>query len=160
MKKELTHRIYKEKMSGLISDLFILSRTCQDRHVANMIARHASSIQDLLFDMSIELDDIKEEICDVMQSQCSLNFDHHFRSKDLLEVLEKMKPIYEEILGIKQETAEVDEKSSENKSRRKSCRYRKRKLSGLINIKKEECNLHSSFFVLEKKLFANAVHIV
>lgn len=90
MKKELTHRIYKEKMSGLISDLFILSRTCQDRHVANMIARHASSIQDLLFDMSIELDTIKEEICDVMQSQCSLNFDHHFRSRDLLKVLEKI----------------------------------------------------------------------
>lgn len=90
MKKELTHRIYKEKMSGLISDLFILSRTCQDRHVAIMIARYASSIQDLLFDMSIELDNIKEEIDDVMQSQCSLDFDHHFRSKDLLKVLEKM----------------------------------------------------------------------
>ena len=35
-------------------------------------------------------------------------------TRQQLEVLEKMKPIYEEILGIKQETAEVDEKSSEN----------------------------------------------
>lgn len=88
MKKELTYHVYKEKMSGLISDLFILARTCQDQEVAYTVRRCASSIQDLLFDMSININDIKGEIVDVMQNQSNLNFAHHSQSRRLLNALE------------------------------------------------------------------------